>query len=99
MGKDDDHATKKPQELVARAIKHASKKGDIVLDLFGGSGSTLIAAEQSGRRAYLNELLQSYCECTIDRYINLKENNGDDVFLLRDGEKITYKEVVNEKRK
>jgi len=70
MGKDDEHATKKPIELVERAINHASKRGELVLDLFGGSGSTLMAAEKNNRRANLMELIPSYCDVTISRWEN-----------------------------
>jgi DNA modification methylase len=55
------HLTEKPVELAVRAIQYSSRPGENVLDLFGGSGSTLIAAEQTGRRAYLMELDPLYC--------------------------------------
>ena len=50
------HLTEKPVELAARAMQYSSRPGENVLDLFGGSGSTLIAAEQTGRKAFLMEL-------------------------------------------
>ena len=62
------HPTQKPLELVSRAIRNSSKRGEIVLDLFGGSGSTLIAAEREGRRAYLCELDPKYCDVIIKRW-------------------------------
>lgn len=62
------HLTEKPVELAARAIQYSSKPGENVLDLFGGSGSTLIAAEQVGRRAYLMELDALYCDVVIQRW-------------------------------
>lgn len=62
------HLTEKPVELAVRAIQYSSRPGENVLDLFGGSGSTLIAAEQTGRRAYLVELDPAYCDVIIDRY-------------------------------
>jgi DNA modification methylase len=62
------HLTEKPVELAARALEHSSKPGEHVLDLFGGSGSTLIAAEQTGRKAYLMELDQLYCDVIVQRY-------------------------------
>ncbi len=62
------HNTEKPTELATRAMQYSSRPGENVLDLFGGSGSTLIAAEQTGRRAYLMELDQLYCDIIVRRY-------------------------------
>ena len=62
------HLTEKPVELAARAMEYSSKPGENVLDLFGGSGSTLIAAEQTGRKAYLMELDPPYCDVIVQRY-------------------------------
>lgn len=62
------HPTVKPVQMIADAIKDVSARGDIVLDLFGGSGSTLIAAHKTGRRAYLCELDTIYCERIIRRW-------------------------------
>jgi DNA modification methylase len=55
-------------ELAARAMEYSSKPGENVLDLFGGSGSTLIAAEQTGRKAFLMELDTLYCDIIVSRY-------------------------------
>ena len=62
------HLTEKPVELAIRAMQYSSLAGENVLDLFGGSGSTLIAAEQTGRRAYLMELDALYCDVIVQRY-------------------------------
>ena len=62
------HLTEKPAELAARAMQYSSKPGENVLDLFGGSGSTLIAAEQAGRRAFLMELDALYCDVIVQRW-------------------------------
>jgi DNA modification methylase len=62
------HLTEKPVELAGRALAYSSKPGENVLDLFGGSGSTLIAAEQAGRRAYLMELDPLYCDVIVQRW-------------------------------
>jgi DNA modification methylase len=62
------HLTEKPVELATRALEYSSKRGENVLDLFGGSGSTLIAAEQAGRRAFLMELDALYCDVIVQRY-------------------------------
>jgi DNA modification methylase len=62
------HLTEKPVELAVRAMQYSSRAGENVLDLFGGSGSTLIAAEQLGRKAYLMELDPLYCDLIAQRY-------------------------------
>ena len=62
------HLTEKPVELAARAIQYSSKEGENVLDLFGGSGSTLMACEQLGRRAFLMELDAAYCDVICQRW-------------------------------
>lgn len=62
------HLTEKPVELASRAMEYSSKPGENVLDLFGGSGSTLIAAEQTGRKAFLMELDPPYCDVIVQRY-------------------------------
>jgi DNA modification methylase len=62
------HLTEKPVELAVRAIEYSSKPGENVLDLFGGSGSTLIAAEQTGRHAFLMELDPLYCDVIVQRW-------------------------------
>jgi DNA modification methylase len=62
------HLTQKPVELMGRALHYSSRPGENVLDLFGGRGSTLIAAEQAGRRAFLMELDTHYCDVIVQRY-------------------------------
>jgi len=64
------HPTMKPVELCERGIKNSSKHGDIVLDLFGGSGSTLIACEQTNRKCYMMEIDPHYCDVIIQRWEN-----------------------------
>jgi DNA modification methylase len=62
------HLTEKPVELAVRALQYSSRPGEHVLDLFGGSGSTLIAAEQTGRRAFVMELDELYCDVIVRRW-------------------------------
>jgi len=62
------HLTEKPVELAVRAMQYSSRAGENVLDLFGGSGSTLIAAEQTGRKAFLMELDAPYCDVIVQRW-------------------------------
>jgi DNA modification methylase len=62
------HLTEKPVELAVRAMQYSSLPGENVLDLFGGSGSTLIAAEQTNRKAFLMELDPPYCDVIVERF-------------------------------
>jgi DNA modification methylase len=62
------HLTEKPVELAVRAMHYSSRRGENVLDLFGGSGSTLMAAELAGRRAFLMELDPPYCDVIVQRW-------------------------------
>src|SRR5260370_42618234 len=62
------HLTEKPVELATRALQYSSRAGEHVLDLFGGSGSTLIAAEQTERRAFLMEIDALYCDVIVERW-------------------------------
>ena len=71
------HPTIKPIELITKAIFNSSKKDDAILDLFGGSGSTLIAAEKTGRIAYLMELDPKYCDVIIERYEQYTGNTAE----------------------
>ena len=75
----DEHPTMKPVKLVARAIVNSSCEGDTVLDLFGGSGSTLIACEQTGRKCRTMELDPGYCDVIIDRWESL---TGEEAVLV-----------------
>lgn len=65
------HPTEKPVEVPAMGISHSSKENDVVLDLFGGSGSTLIACEQLNRKCFMAELDPKYCDVIIQRWENL----------------------------
>ena len=64
------HPTQKPIELSACAITHTTKKGQIVADVFGGSGSTLMACEQTGRQCLMMELDERYVDVIIERWEN-----------------------------
>lgn len=77
--KSEEHPTMKPVPLVAKAIMNSSKKGNNVLDLFGGSGTTLIACEQTERRCFMSELDPHYCDVIIQRWENL---TGEKAVLL-----------------
>lgn len=90
-----EHPTMKPIELCARGIRNSSKTGDIVLEPFGGSGSTLIASEQLGRRCYCIELDPKYCDVIVNRYIRFKDSTNN-VFVDRNGERIPYNLIKDE---
>ena len=87
------HPTAKPVELIERALLNSSKTGDIVADLFGGSGSTLIACERRGRRARLIEIDPRYADCIVRRF---QEYSGKSAAL--DGDSRTF-EVISGERK
>ncbi|KAF6626359.1 ParB N-terminal domain-containing protein [Paenibacillus sp. EKM208P] len=89
------HPTMKPIPLISYPIKNSSKLGDIVFDPFGGSGSTLIACEETDRICYTSELDPKYVDVIVKRYIaHVGSDNG--VYLIRDGVKVGYSEVVAE---
>lgn len=91
-----EHPTMKPTTLVAQLIENSSKKGWTVLDPFGGSGSTLIAAEATGRRARLIELDPKFVDVIVRRYMQV--TGKQDVVLVRGGEEIPVKdtEILND---
>ena len=74
-----EHPTQKPLTLHERPLLRCTKVGDNVLDLFGGSGSTLLACEQLGRRAFLVELNPIFCQLIINRY---EKFTGEKAFKL-----------------
>lgn len=91
--KNDLHPTMKPIALCAYPITNSSMSNCIVLDPFGGSGSTLMACEQTNRICHTIELDEKYSDVIVKRYIDLK-GSSEEVFLLRNGMKITYNKVV-----
>jgi DNA modification methylase len=84
-----EHPTMKPVELVERAIRNSSKSRDTILDVFGGSGTTMIACEKSRRQARLVELEPKYCDVAITRW---QEFTGREAKLESDGR--SYREVA-----
>lgn len=85
--KNDLHPTMKPLELVGQAINNSSLVGQLVIDLFGGSGSTLIASYKSKRTCYSMELDEKYADVIVKRYIKNK-GSYENCYLVRDGAKI-----------
>jgi DNA modification methylase len=88
------HPTAKPVELVERAVLNSSKAGDVVVDLFGGSGSTLIACERRNRKARLMEIDPKYADCIVRRF---QEYTGKQALL--DGDGRTFAEISRERLK
>ena len=86
------HPTTKPLPLIAYPMKNSSLVNSIVLDLFGGSGSTLMAAEQMDRTAYLMELDPVYASAIVRRFVAYR-GNTEDVHIIRDGQKLPCSEV------
>ena len=84
------HLTEKPVALAVRALEYSSRPGENCLDLFGGSGSTLIGAQQAGRKAFLMELDEAYCDVIVQRFWNLTQIPPR---LIRDGEEIPWEKV------
>lgn len=90
-----DHPTSKPLDLLAYPIGNSSQENAIVLDTFGGSGSTMMACEQTNRICHMMELDEKYASVILRRYV---EDTGDseNVYVIRNGEKIPYSELVKE---
>lgn len=84
-----EHPTMKPVGLFQYLIGNSTKPGDIVLDSFGGSGTTLIACEQSGRSARILELDPCYCDVIIERWQNLTGQRA-----VRESDKVAYNDLM-----
>lgn len=94
--KNADHPTMKPIALLAYPIKNSSMTNSLVLDPFAGSGSTLIACEQTGRICYAIELDEKYCDVIVKRYIE-QIGNDKSVKVLRGGKEYSFTEVFTNK--
>ena len=92
--KNGDHPTMKPIPLLAYPIMNSSMSNTLVLDPFGGSGSTLIACEQTDRSCCTIELDEKFCDVIVKRYIE-QVGSADGVSVQRDGQKLKYEEVAN----
>ena len=87
--KNGEHPTMKPIELIEKAIFNSSKKEDLILDLFLGSGSTLIAAQKTGRICYGMELDPKYVDVIVQRYVDYTGNEE----IIKNGETIIWKKT------
>lgn len=90
-----NHPTSKPLDLLAYPIGNSSQANGIVVDTFGGSGSTLMACEQTNRICHTMELDEKYASVILRRYVE-DTNDVDNVYVIRDGEKIPYSALVKE---
>ena len=93
--RNENHPTSKPLDLLAYPLKNSTQANAIVLDTFGGSGSTLMACENSNRICYTMELDEKYASVILRRYV---EDTGDkeNVYVIRDGVKILYADLAKE---
>lgn len=91
--KNTDHPTMKPIPLLAYVIQNSSMSNTLVFDPFGGSGSTLIACEQTDRSCVTVELDEKYCDVIVKRYIE-QVGTAENVSVLRDGQVLKYEEVT-----
>lgn len=90
-----NHPTSKPLDLLGYPIQNSSQANGIVIDTFGGSGSTMMACEQTNRICYMMELDEKYASVILRRYVE-DGGNPDDVYCIRDGKRINYADVVIE---
>ena len=90
-----NHPTSKPLDLLGYPIQNSSQANGIVIDTFGGSGSTMMACEQTNRICYMMELDEKYASVILRRYVE-DGGNPDDVYCIRDGKRINYTDVVIE---
>lgn len=93
--RNENHPTSKPLDLLAYPLKNSSQENAIVVDTFGGSGSTLMACELSNRICYTMELDEKYASVILRRYVE-NTQNADGVYCIRDGERLAYKDLVIE---
>lgn len=92
-----EHPTMKPVQLMAYPIQNSSMRGTLILDPFLGSGSTLIAADQTGRVCYGIELDEKFVDVIVKRYMEATEKS--DVLLIREGKTLAFEEAVSEYEK
>lgn len=91
--KNTEHPTMKPIPLLAYPITNSSMSNTLILDPFGGSGSTLIACEQTDRSCYTIELDEKFCDVIVKRYIE-QVGSDKDISVLRNGKEYSYSEVT-----
>ena len=93
--RNENHPTSKPLDLLSYPLGNSSQENAIVVDTFGGSGSTLMACELSNRICYTMELDEKYASVILRRYVE-NTNDAENVYCIRGGQQIPYKELVKE---
>src|SRR5574344_1571061 len=88
------HPTQKPVPLISYLMKNSSRPKDLVIDLFGGSGTTLIAAEETDRTCFTMEIDEKYASAIVRRYVKVKEST-EDVFVERNGNQIKANDIYD----
>ena len=93
--RNENHPTSKPLDLLGYPIGNSTQENAIVVDTFGGSGSTMMACEQLNRVCYMMELDPKYASVILRRYV---EDTSDEanVFVIRDGKKLMYSDLVKQ---
>ena len=93
--RNENHPTSKPLDLLAYPITNSSQENSIVIDTFGGSGSTMMACEQTGRICCMMELDPKYASVILRRYVE-DFGNTDQLYVERDGKKLLYSDLAKE---
>lgn len=93
--RNENHPTSKPLDLLSYPIQNSSQENGIIVDSFGGSGSTLMACEKTNRICHTMELDEKYASVILRRYVE-DTNDSENVYVIRDGKKMLYKDLVKE---
>lgn len=93
--RNENHPTSKPLDLLSYPIQNSSQENGIIVDSFGGSGSTLMACEKTNRICHTMELDEKYASVILRRYVE-DTNDSENVYVIRDGKKLLYKDLVKE---
>lgn len=93
--RNENHPTSKPLDLLSYPIQNSSQENGIIVDSFGGSGSTLMACEKTNRICHTMELDEKYASVILRRYVE-DTGNSENVYVIRNGKKLLYKDLVKE---
>lgn len=93
--RNENHPTSKPLDLLSYPLRNSSQENAIVVDTFGGSGSTLMACELTNRICYTMEIDEKYASVILRRYVE-NTSDSDNVYCIRNGQKVAYADVVKQ---